>query len=183
MKRFNILFAIFFVLLLLISSSPVRAQTTPSTDDHTAREEAEGKEIWKKLQNKEVTCETLSDEDFGALGEYYMGQMTGNSHEAMNTMMERMMGKAGEEQMHVAMGKRLSGCDTSAALPQNGVGFMPMMWMMRGGQQSPFNQTGSPMMFDSWVGLNFWLFSLSLVVWLIVGVFAAIWLFKQISKK
>lgn len=82
----------------------------------------------------------------------------------MNTMMERMMGEESEEQMHVVMGKRLSGCDTSASLPQVGLGFMPMMWMMRGGQQSPFNQTGNQMMWNSWGGFNSWLFNLSLVV-------------------
>lgn len=31
------------------------------------------------------------------------------------------------------MGKRLSGCDTSAQVPPQGVGFMPMIWMMGGG--------------------------------------------------
>ena len=28
------------------------------------------------------------------------------------------------------MGKRLSGCESNAQVPSNGVGFMPMMWMM-----------------------------------------------------
>lgn len=85
-----------------------------------------------KLQTKQTTCADLSEEDFSVLGEYFMGQMIGTSHEAMNTMMEQMMGKEGEEQMHVVMGKRLSGCDTSAAIPSQGVGFMPMMQMMMG---------------------------------------------------
>ena len=56
-----------------------------------------------------------------------MGQMMGDSHEAMNNMMIQMMGEKGEEQMHVVMGKRLSGCDTSAPFPSQGVGFIPMM--------------------------------------------------------
>ncbi|MDP3996888.1 MAG: SHOCT domain-containing protein, partial [bacterium] len=103
------------------------------TDDHTAREEAEGKEIWQQFQDKQLTCDSLSDEQYAALGEYFMGQMMGDSHAAMNQMMIRMMGEEGEEQMHVVMGKRLSGCDTSAAYPVSGVGFMPMMNMMMGG--------------------------------------------------
>ncbi|EKD90326.1 MAG: hypothetical protein ACD_31C00009G0001 [uncultured bacterium] len=115
------------------SSSP-----SAISDDHTAKEEVEGKEVWEKLQAKQIECKDLTDENYGSLGEYYMGQMMGNSHAAMNTMMERMMGKEGEEHMHIVMGKRLSGCDTSAQLPQNGVGFMPMMLMMGGG--------GNPMM-------------------------------------
>src|SRR3989338_8469797 len=131
MKRFIIILtAIFSLLFLLIRAVPAQSQTTSPIDNHTASEEAEGKVIWEKLQAKQIECKDLTDENYGSLGEYYMGQMMGNSHAAMNTMMERMMGKYGEEQMHIAMGERLSGCDTSAELPQNGVGFMPMMWMM-----------------------------------------------------
>lgn len=106
---------------------------TQSNDGHTAREEAEGRIVWEKLQTKQTTCADLSDENFETLGEYFMGQMIGNSHEAMNTMMVGMMGKEGEEQMHVVLGKRLSGCDTSAAFSAGGSGFMPLMQMMIGG--------------------------------------------------
>lgn len=100
-----------------------------AADDHTAREEAEGKEIWDKLQAKQVSCEKLSDKDFGALGEYFMGQSIGNTerHAAMNQMMTNMLGENGEEQMHITLGKRSSGCDTNAALP-TWYSFMPMMW-------------------------------------------------------
>src|SRR3989338_4910430 len=55
--------------------------------EHTAREEQEGEELWNKLQAKEVVCENLSDEQLGVLGEYFMGQMAGDSHAAMNAMM------------------------------------------------------------------------------------------------
>ena len=34
--------------------------------EHTAREEQEGKDLWDKLQEKEVACENLNDEQFGA---------------------------------------------------------------------------------------------------------------------
>lgn len=175
MKRFSILFATFFVLFFSVSGTHVRAQTTPLTDNHTTREEAEGKEIWEKLQNKEKSCDRLSDEDFGALGEYFMGQMVGDSHEAMNTMMERMMGKEGEEQLHVVMGKRLSGCDTSAQLPAQGTGFMPMMWMMRGGG-NPMMGTGWGNMMDGWNGFGIfgWLSMLLFWILLILGVIALI---------
>src|SRR3989344_6541629 len=99
--------------------------TTTVSDGHTAREEAEGKAIWGKLQTKELTCKDLSDDNFETLGEYFMGQMIGDFHEAMNNMMIQMMDEKGEKQMHVVMGKRLSGCDTSAAFPSQGIGFMP----------------------------------------------------------
>ncbi|EKD95675.1 MAG: hypothetical protein ACD_24C00394G0001, partial [uncultured bacterium] len=124
------------LLLVVIALTLIPSHISKSyaqENNHTASEEAEGKIIWESFQNKETSCENLSDKDFGTLGEYFMGQMVGDSHEAMNTMMERMMGKEGEEQMHIVMGKRLSGCDTSVQVPQGGSGYMPMMWMMGSG--------------------------------------------------
>src|SRR3989338_9884099 len=78
--------------------------TATVSNGHTAREEAEGKAVWEKLQTKELTCTDLSNDDFEVLGEYFMGQMMGTSHEAMNTMMIQMMGEESEEQIHIAMG-------------------------------------------------------------------------------
>src|SRR3990167_11213175 len=54
--------------------------------EHTLREEQEGKEVWNKLQANELACGNFSDEQFGVLGEYFMGQMAGDSHAAMNAM-------------------------------------------------------------------------------------------------
>ncbi len=110
------------------------------SDGHTAREEAAGKIIWDKLQAKQVVCADLSTDDFEVLGEYFMGQRIGAAHEAMNNMMIGMMGEAGEEQMHVAMGQRLSGCDPAAIFPAQGDTFMPVMnMMMNGGGNSTMN--------------------------------------------
>ena len=177
MEKLLILLMLLFTAITtpsIVFAQQIGTQSGVSFDDHTAREEQEGKEAWEKLQTKQITCDKLSDEEFGALGEYYMGQMIGDSHETMNTMMEQMTGKEGEEQMHVVMGKRLSGCDTSAQIPANGVGFMPMMWMMQGG--------GNPMMgYGGWgtmmSGLNgFGIFGwLSMVLFwllLILGIVA-----------
>ena len=161
--------------------------TLQDDDGHTAREEAEGKAVWEKLQAKELTCEDLTDNHFGTLGEYFMGQMAGDAHEAMNNMMIRMMGEKGEEQTHVVMGKRLSGCDTSVALP-SGAGFMPMMNMMMGGLSngqewsSPFglnNQGNNSMMNFGFASFG-WIF---MVLWwflIIAGIIALIkWLTAQ----
>ena len=98
--------------------------------EHTAREEQEGKELWDKLQAKEIACENLNDEHYGVLGEYFMGQMAGDSHATMNAMMIQTHGEEGEEQIHIVMGKRLSSCDTSTAFPAGSGGWMPMMNMM-----------------------------------------------------
>lgn len=153
-------------------------------DGHTAREEAEGKAVWEKLQAKELTCKDLSDDNFGTLGEYFMGQMMGTSHEAMNNMMVGMIGEKGEEQMHVVMGKRLSGCDTSAAFSSQSVGFTPMMNMMWGGWSSPFglNQGNNSMMnfgFTPFGGFG-WIFMILWWVLIIAGIVALIkWLTAQ----
>jgi len=191
MKNFTNLFLI-SVFFLGISAISANAQMmggfSNSTADweevveHTAREEKEGRELWEKLRAKAVACADFNDEQFGVLGEYFMGQMLGDSHAAMNAMMIQMMGEKGEEQMHIVMGKRLSGCDTSAAFPSQGIGFMPIIqMMMKGGSNSMMGNWGQNSAW--WGGVGSWLISLLWLVWLIVGILAAIWLWKQIIKK
>jgi putative membrane protein len=117
--------------------------STQSDDGHTAREEAEGKEVWEKLQAEELKCENLTDENFGALGEYFMGQMMGDSHESMNNMMIQMMGEEGEEEMHVALGKRMSGCEPNAAMPQNMMNSGMMQMMMGSGMMGNWSNSSA----------------------------------------
>src|SRR3989338_3240176 len=152
--------------------------------EHTAREEQEGKELWDKLQTKEVVCENLNDEQFGVLGEYFMGQMAGESHAAMNAMMIQAHGEDGEEQIHIVMGKRLSGCDTSVAFPSPVAGFMPMMQIMMGGWSSPtgLNQGNNSMMNFGFspFGSFGWIFMILWWVLIIAGIVALIrWLTSQ----
>ena len=151
--------------------------------EHTAREEKEGKELWDKLQVKEVACADLNDEQFGVLGEYFMGTMMGDSHASMNAMMIQMHGEEGEEQIHIVMGKRLSGCDTSAAFSSGGSGWMPMMNMMWGGWSSPLgnNATNNMMNFGFEPFGSFgWIFMILWWVLIIAGIVALIkWLANQ----
>ena len=179
MKRINL-----FIItgILIFSGFMFTQQVSAQTDDHTAREEAEGKVIWEKLQAKELGCQDLSDDEFGALGEYYMGQMLGDSHEAMNEMMTRVHGEEGEEQIHIVMGKRLSGCDTSAVFFTGGGGWMPMMQMMWGGGSSPlgFNSTNNMMNFGYGFGSFGLIFMILFWVLIIAGIVALIrWLASQ----
>lgn len=111
-----------------VVSAPVNAQTV--------QDEATGKVILGKLQSKQTSCSNLVDDDFDKLGDYYMGQMMGASHSAMDTLMIQRIGADNERLMHVALGKRLSGCDTSAVFPTQGAGFLPMMGMMGGWSSS-----------------------------------------------
>src|SRR3990167_10210844 len=145
MKKLFLTATILFTLLLTPSTSFAQGMTSsPSSvtfDDHTAREELEGKETWEKLQSKQIECKNLTDEQYGALGEYFMGQSIGNTqrHALMNQMMTNMMGEEGEEQAHIAMGKRMSGCDPNASLPQNMMGG-DMMSMMMSVMMAPLRQ-------------------------------------------
>ena len=165
MKQLLILLLLFIT--IITTPSMVFAQSmmgnwgsSPSSaisDDHTAREEEEGKEIWKKLQAKQFECKNLTDEQYGSLGEYFMGQSIGDTekHAAMNKMMISMMGEAGQ-------------------IPQSGVGFMPMMWMMEGGGNPMMGYGGWNNMMGGWNGFGFlgWLPMLLFWILLILGVVA-----------
>jgi len=179
MKKYLSL-VIFIFVFSIISPALSLAQ---NNDNHTAREEAEGKIVWEKLQAQELNCEDLSADDFGVLGEYYMGQMLGDSHEAMNEMMTRMHGEEGEEQIHVVMGKRLSGCDTEAVATTGSGGSVSMMNMMWGGWSSPLgnNSTNNMMNFGFMPFSGFgWIFMILFWVLVIVGIVSLVkWLANQ----
>lgn len=183
MKKFFILLAVGAVLATI--PVWVGAHGEPAgagADNHTAEEEAEGKTVWEKLQAKELACKDLSAGNFQALGEYYMGQMTGSSHEAMNNLMVQMMGQTGEEQVHIVLGKRLSGCDNSAAFSSQAGGFMPMMNLMAGAGMlglapSPRPEGGGNFMTGNFGLMPFgggWLFMIGWWILLIAGLAALV---------
>lgn len=177
------LFALTAMLAFTILSSHADAQmmmpwgpntTLSEIEEHTKQEEAEGKEIWEKLQSKQATCASLSDEDFAALGEYFMGQMMGPAHAGANQMMIRAHGEEGEEQIHVVMGKRLSGCEQTASFPTGNIGggWMPMMW----GGWTGANPGMMGFQSFAWTG---WI--TTLLIWaLLVLAIAALW--KRVNK-
>src|SRR3990167_816482 len=168
-------------LLLSPIASAQEAMMAPS-GDHTAQEEAEGKEIWQKMERKEVGCKDLADEQFAALGEFFMGEMTGDAHEAMNAMMTRMMGEEGEEQMHVVMGKRMSGCGGDGTLPMGNAGvMMPMMGMMMG-----WSNGAAPDTLSSMMGYGFSGFApfgmIFMILWWVLIIAGIVALVKWISR-
>ncbi|MBI2578860.1 MAG: hypothetical protein HYW26_04060 [Candidatus Aenigmarchaeota archaeon] len=108
---------------------PMMMSFSYSSPDNAAiqsqqQEEQEGKKFLDNLNNKIVVCPQLKNADFEKIGEYFMGQSIGDTsrHIAMNEMMKSMMGEQGEEQMHIAMGKRMSNCEPDAPMPQNMMG-------------------------------------------------------------
>lgn len=139
-------------------------------DENTAREEAQGKVVWEALRDKKINCDQLTGEQYSYLGEFFMGQMMGTAHAAMNTMMIRMMGEQGEDQVHVVMGQRLSGCNINAVLPVQTLGFMPMMNMMWGGWTGAY----SPIGWESW--------GMMVLIWVLIILVIAVlirWLLGQ----
>ena len=165
---------------------------TPTTDttSTTAKDEAAGKVVWDKLQNKQVTCSQLTDDDFDVLGDFFMGNMMGSNHDAMNQMMVQRLGNDGEKQMHIALGKRLSGCNANAALPQGASYFTPMMgfgnMMGNSGNTSLFG--GSRGMMGYGYGNSalprFWL--IGVITWIVLIIFlvsGSIYFWKEIKRK
>lgn len=102
----------------------------------TAAEVEVGRGLDQSLQSGTKKCADLTDEDFEALGEFSMDRMMGQAHTSMNETMEQMMGEPGTDQLHITMGKRMSGCDASAQMPvemaSGMTGMMNMMSMMSG---------------------------------------------------
>lgn len=185
-------FAIFIALIIgslaLKANAQMMLARSFSTADweevtkHTLREEKEGKELWDKFQAKEITCASFNDEQFGVLGEYFMGQMMGDSHAAMNALMIQMHGAEGEQQIHIVMGKRLSGCGTSVALPLGSGGWMPMMNMMTGSWSLPLglNQTNNMMNFGFGFGFFGWLL---MILWWVLIIAAVVALVKWLANQ
>lgn len=146
------------------SQSEASGTTVQKNDGHAAQEEAEGKALWQKIQAKEIACQSLTADNFAALGEYFMGQMAGASHEAMNNMMTQMMGAQGEEQMHIAIGKRMSGCEPNAPLPQG----------MMGGYSSGMMGAWGQWAAAGWITL--------VLLWVMMAS-VSVYLIKRVNKK
>ena len=154
-----------------------RASSTTNWDTvvaHTLEEEKEGKEVWEKLQGKEIICDDLTEDDFGVLSEYFMGQAKGKSHASMNAMLLQMYGEEGEEQVHIDLGKDLSGCNPSTENDSVGGGWMSMMggWSSPVGfnQQSNYSMMGYGFPFLGGFGWIIMVLFWGLVIWGIIAV-------------
>ncbi|HLD64039.1 MAG TPA: SHOCT domain-containing protein [Candidatus Peribacteraceae bacterium] len=189
-RRLSIALITGTLFLSSVASAQEAGLTTPG--DHTAQEEAEGKEIWQRMEREAVDCSDLSDDQFAALGEYFMGEMTGDAHEAMNAMITRMMGEEGEEEMHVIMGKRMSGCGGNGILPIGNAGMMlPMMDMMGTGWNDASPLTGgwpngyAPDTMSSMMGYGFGFAPfgfLFMILWWVLIIAAIIALVKWLAR-
>lgn len=147
-----------------------QVSVTPSEGD--LQDINTGKDLFLKLQNKQLTCSNLQDDDFEKIGEYIMNVQFGentSSHIQMNERIKQMMGDQGEERMHTAIGRSVMNCNLSNQ--QGGVNNMMGNW----------NWNGS-MMSGNWFGA----FSIFAVLFLLVGlvdlILLGIFLWKKIGK-
>ncbi len=145
--------------LLLITPSTILAQgmmwgyqgqATPSASELQEEQNMQdaGQKIYQNLQNKTITCQNLTNDDYEKLGEYYMGQAAGDtqSHVYWDQRIQAMMGDSGDTQMHIIWGQRGSGCLANAPVPSNTPSFIGgMMGNWNSGNQLQPNRT-FPMM-------------------------------------
>lgn len=156
MTKNLLVLAVAIILLISLFLLPVVAQRN-NTD---AGERFQGRELWNELREGDVSCDDLSREDFRNLGEYFMERMTGQQHEFMDRMMVQMMGEESEEQMHVVIGGRYSGCDLNTNFSQGNAFFLPLTRMMGGGDGSMmggWNWMGGIGLFGGFMMILFWL--------------------------
>lgn len=154
-------------------------ETSTSTATTTNAGDAAGAALWQKLSSGQVSCGSLSQSDFATLGDYVMGNMMGAYHDQTDQYMTRSLGQRGEEQMHIAMGERLSGCNPSAAYPSGVSDFYPMMGGWGPGSYSMMGFGSGVFDYSAFGGI------LMALVWLfaIIGVVASImWLVRRTDK-
>ena len=112
----------------------------------------------KQLIDSGIGCDTLTDEQFEAIGDYYMEQMhPGEAHE----MMDKMMGGEGSDslrQVHINMAKRLY-CNED-------IGGMMGSGSMRGMMNRQAPQTN---MMGNWGYFEYWNFLNILYIILLIG--------------
>jgi hypothetical protein len=89
--------------------------------------EVAGQSLIEQLQNKTISCTSLTQGDYENIDEYYMSLMMGSGHDAMDQSIVSRYGEAYDTNMHIAMGERFSGCNTNVAFPSGITGFGPMM--------------------------------------------------------
>jgi hypothetical protein len=146
---------------LLIVAMPLAA----SAEGPSEAEQGQG--FYNQLVSGQTSCSKLQDDQFELMGDFYMERMMGaDAHAQMDKTMSDQMGEGANAQMHIAMAKRLSGCDLNAAYPAAAVKYQWLsgitgMGMMNGGMMGNTTNTASAGPVSStWA-------------WVLIGLFAA----------
>ncbi len=164
--------------------SPVFAQTpTPTEDADTVH----GAQLYTRIAEKTLPCANVTDDQFDQIGDYVMQQMMGNAHDTMDQMMTARFGDTGEKNMHIAMGKRATGCATTDETANGQFGMMGASMMgntwtdTSKGLFSTMNTKVSPRQFfpSIWIIACFVLW-IAFLVFLILG---CVYFWKEIQRK
>ncbi len=170
-----------------------QGQTSLSQSDiqNEQNDQDAGQIIYQELQNGQVTCQQLTEDNFDKLGDYFMWKSLGSTqaHAAMDKRITQMMGDQGNTQMHITLGKRGSGCFSNFTVPSNTPSFMMGMmnnvYANEGGVKNMMGNlgwNGSMMDWNGFGGFNLFSFLLFLVIFVDLVLLGA-YLWKQIRKK
>ena len=168
-----------------------QASLSQSDIQNEQNDQDAGQTIYQELQNGQVTCQQLTDDDFNKLGDYFMWKSLGSTqaHAVMDNRMTLMMGEQRNTQMHIILGKRGSGCFSNLTVPSNTPSFMMGMTnnanVSEGGVKNMMGNwgwNGSTMDWNSFGDFNLFSFLLFLVIFVDLVLLGA-YLWKQIRKK
>ncbi len=159
---------VLFILLAFSFGSAMAHGEVKDNTTHQMMEQESGSIAGMDLKN--IDCNTTGDSDFAKLGSFWMEKMFGENHDSVDKMMMSQMGTS-EQDMHVLMGKRMSGCvDARTGM----MGDMMMSMMTAGTQGSGMSGTMGAGMGGGAIG------SIFMILFLAVIILAIIWLYKQV---
>lgn len=143
------------------------ANITSDEITKTKQEEQTGKTLYDLFKSGGRSCQSLNDDDFEKLGEYFMGQMAGSTenHVYMDKMMQSRM-NADEEAYHIAIGKNQSGCNTNNNSGFNKGGVYSMMGYGFGNMMGGYGYGSYFGIFSFLMGFTFWLVLVLLAIYL-----------------
>ena len=144
--------------------------TIASSSASMDAEELSGQALLQQLESKNINCLNLTQSDYGSIGEYYMSLMMGSGHDAMDSYIVNRYGQTYDDQMHLVMGERFSGCNADFGFPVGMMGFGPMMGAY--GYQSGFGYNWSEAIFM----VILWFFA-------VIGLFTALRWGIKLTKK
>ncbi len=133
MKRYKYILGATIGTMFLLTPAVVSAQAMMGqsyTSNSGLSDTQKGETVYNNLQNKQTTCGQLSNIDFDELGDFYMSRMMGSSSDGvMDQQIVRYMGNTANTQMHIALAKRLSGCNPNAIYPASASNYAPVAGM------------------------------------------------------
>lgn len=196
MKKLILILSVFAVFLWVkpafaqMMGGNYQGEATPSQSDIQDEQNMQdaGQQIYQNLQNKKITCQNLTSDDYEKLGEYFMGQAAGSAqnHVYWDRRIQTMMGENGDAQMHIVWGKRGSGCLSNAPIPSDTPSFLNgmMNYEPSNKQGGGYNMMGFGYgMMNGYYGWGGSLLSVAVCLVVLVDlVLLGVYLWKKIGK-